>query len=1724
MKHKIYKSSFLLIIFWLACSMLPLNVLYASNTGPNAPEVAGFEPFDATDMVNLGSGDLAYTMPLMEVGGFPITMAYHAGITHNLDASWVGLGWYLNTGAINRQQVAVPDDWYRGKAINFITFRNSETSYNIGVGFTTGVADIGVGISWGSNKGVMGSVEASVGLKTFSDESEIGLSGRINSDGDYYIGAYAKIMDGGTGQANVSIGYSSSGDWSFSVGGSDGFASTGINFNSSGTFSINAGFGRNVTKDNGISGGGASLSMGSFTSGDYDVSVDSKGFKVNLLLVGVPVYIKFGRTKVEYSLKKGYEDIAYGSLYSSEALNAVSFNRPDRNFKDYQGRYIYMDVYEQPLPQEQPEYISDFRPNQEKLNFTYAGYDNFEVQANGVNGRLKPRLFDNVTLFNRGINAKSTTSSGKKTHVFYHRSDQSAKRQFGGGNHQMHMYFEGAFSAKEIIEPSEYDFTGNKLRDLVNNPDPGRNTFTNNHKKRATSPSFVEVFTNRELFYDCNRLDVIEPAELPFDQRNSTEFVDPDGIGYYKITSPDGKTYHFTIPVYQFEIVKRTLLKESRNGADIWNARYVSENRQYNRYATHWLLTAITGPDYIDVNNDRKVGEEDYGYWIRLDYGKWSDGYTWKQPYEDNARLYTTNELNKIDDGDFGYFSFGRKQLYYLNKIVSREHTALFIKDIRHDAVGRGFTYRFLNENNGGKTNIGSTGENNGQLNASNEDLYVRERGTTYRKEYSLKLDRIALVKNDVAHLISPNMGNGLGNVFNGYQKNKTVDGGWNSSDFIRAYKHIGGKHEYKIHQEDNMLDINDYNSSGIRANVLREVRFSHSYDLAKKSPTSPIASSQNPHQGKLTLDSLHFCGKEGADYMPPYIFEYYDEHKHNISLKSIREQLGNDNTTAYRREYVIRKNEEIDNWGFIEGDEDRWSLKSIKMPTGGRIKIIYEEDQYGKEAFSRRIINHGLKFRWDYIDGSQDKWVRIQTNSSLSPGPKDWRKYIQKGKPLLVNMRFLHNPPGPFSGGPLISTPDKDGEVIIKNVEAIPTRVEENILELRLPPDNGSTITSRNYNWLVKSMWTVEGHEDHNFICSSKMPRPDRDGTNFCVKIIANKSPENEFGGGLRVSKIETISSDGNVGVLEYKYNFPPGHQKAGRPSGVTSFAPVDGLKYVPYQTELPTPGVQYEYVTLYRKNGNNDTLDYTRYNFHVLNTSDDIFDPQFNLDKSEVEDGLDDSDESRLFWTKVEENKSNKIKAKKIHVHVNTAILGQFKKIEQFNAEDQLISKVTYDYTNGIPLDNAGKGRVQESFNSLKSVFETNEAGDHPVLKNRLLSISTRTDYSNMLKKVTNYANGIETSVEYDDVDPLLGSYRKSYTTRADGTKKMDYRIPAYEIYPEMGPKSLNYDNKNMLTQQVMSISSVGIDGLYKTTNASVTTWRNSSYYDNANTITNDSIWRKHESFVYKDDLDAEGTFGKEVLATDFNWTNTENNPKWQKISETTRYNHWSAPLEVKDVNDNYAATKMGENNTKVYASGNAGYNELFYSGAEDLDGADFSGNVGKGTATLSTDNVHTGTYSLRLNSGQKAYVVSVIEGKTDQYKASLWAKYTGHQNTRLRVAGNTITARENETIRAGDWVQMNFYFTVNSTKTVEVFTSGGTIYVDDFRLHPITTSMNSYVYNMWDELIFIIGSNNMAVCYEYDNAGRLSETYTEVEDFNGPGSGGFKIVSENKYNYQK
>src|SRR5690606_9442266 len=412
------------------------------------------------------------------------------------------------------------------------------------------------------------------------------------------------------------------------------------------------------------------------------------------------------------------------------------------------------------------------------------------------------------------------------------------------------------------------------------------------------------------------------------------------------------------------------------------------------------------------------------------------------------------------------------------------------------------------------------------------------------------------------------------------------------------------------------------------------------------------------------------------------------------------------------------------------------------------------------------------------------------------------------------------------------------------------------------------------------------------------------------------------------------------------------------------------------------------------------------------------DIFDPNIRMEAFNA----DAQGEDDIFWASVEDdygglngsgtyNSGNKkVKAKAIDIHVNTALIGQIKSIEKLNKEGHIIFKKENEYINGRNLTSEpNKGYVRESFNSMKTIFKTDEDGNmnDPNYTKRLLSISTKTEYNNMLKRVITFAGNQKSAVEFSEVDPWLGSFRESNTTLSDGTLKKDIRIPAYNFYNAtgaMGAKTEQPTNKNMLSQEALNISQISTDGYnYKTINASLNTWNDIwSYRDVAGNQSNANsevpVWRKHKSYVWKDAVNADGTYTTDISESNtlFNWGIGEPmDDKWQNISEITRYTHWSSPLESKDINDNHVSSKMADLNTKVVASGNARFTEMFYSGAEyDIDGTYLDQEIKGAPFRVSTES-HTGKYSLQSYYNQPLFETILKENEHDAYKyrISVW-----------------------------------------------------------------------------------------------------------------------------------
>lgn len=205
------------------------TVVYALTGGPSQPEMESFEPVGTTEMVDLFTGDFNYNIPLMDVGGYPINIAYHSGVTMDQEASWTGLGWNINAGVISRAMRGLPDDFNKD-AVHTETNVRDNINWSL---FTSGSIEfMGLGFSLGSSIGMtqnnyrgrgyfVGSsfsipnVPVKIGYTTSSEggfEYDVSMSARVknkNEDKEHTIGIGTGFSSRG-GMKELTIGYTRS--------------------------------------------------------------------------------------------------------------------------------------------------------------------------------------------------------------------------------------------------------------------------------------------------------------------------------------------------------------------------------------------------------------------------------------------------------------------------------------------------------------------------------------------------------------------------------------------------------------------------------------------------------------------------------------------------------------------------------------------------------------------------------------------------------------------------------------------------------------------------------------------------------------------------------------------------------------------------------------------------------------------------------------------------------------------------------------------------------------------------------------------------------------------------------------------------------------------------------------------------------------------------------------------------------------------------------------------------------------------------------------------------------------------------------------------------------------------------------------------------------------------------------------------------------------------------
>lgn len=737
------KKRFKVIAMFMAVNLLAQigfpTVAFALTSGPSQPEVGSFEPVNTNQMVDLFSGDFTYNIPLMNVpgpnGGYPINLAYHAGIGMEQEASWVGLGWNINAGAINRNLRGIPDD-FNGDAIEKTVHIKPQRKLTIGINDPVNLEAIGLDFKKGFFNG------GSSSLYMYYDNYRgvgygfgISLSKALSDNAGGTLQGSLSI----TSDSKEGLGISPSLSFSKWINEKAFKFETGLNFNSrQGLQGIT--FKSTLTKDNHISkfqhGTASSFASSTYVPmmdmprGTYSGNFDMKlGFDVvNLDFSPVNFFVQYSENRI---LENKIDFGGYGVMYAQN-------NPSERDIADFNR--------EKDIP---------VNKNSKNLPIPSTTNDVFAISGQGVGGAFKAHRSDIGVFQDPKI---ETTSGGGGFGAEYNSFISPAYSVFKIGANPVFTYvknYSGKWKNQSGGVTNYYQFKDNTtddefepfyfkaLGETVSASDMSGGTQNNNelpfrfelgktwdgltrvpvaknqivYSNNAKSflsgtPSLqtrqkrvqsIEYLTHKELGtadnVPCSPCGEYIPAK-PYHVSGKTDHH----IGQLSVVNPDGNRYVYGLPAYNtlqedvtfsvndsksptnsYDRVKGYNTSDASTGNDEGLSNLYSKTKM-PPYAYSYLLTAVLSADYVDLTNDGPT-EDDLGYWVKFNYLKKDEVYKWRAPYEEDKG---NNIENKISDkmDDMSGYSYGEKEIMYLQSIETKTHTAIFHLSERQDGVG----------------------------------------------------------------------------------------------------------------------------------------------------------------------------------------------------------------------------------------------------------------------------------------------------------------------------------------------------------------------------------------------------------------------------------------------------------------------------------------------------------------------------------------------------------------------------------------------------------------------------------------------------------------------------------------------------------------------------------------------------------------------------------------------------------------------------------------------------------------------------------------------------------------------------------------------------------------------------------------------------------------------------------------------------------------------------
>ncbi len=1001
---------FYLVIF--SINTFAPTFVYALTSGPTQPETSSFQPIGTNDMVDLFTGDFRYNIPLLDVGGYPLNLSYQSGSTMDDEASWVGFGWTLNPGAVNRQMRGLPDD-FRGdgnnpdllqKTVNMkpqitkgiaLSTNNVTKSYGFPKTSHYALNDYSIGFAYSNYSGIKA---------TLSANAKIGASLSIGT---------SKTASLGLASINITTDNQNGASFGGNLNLAGKFKTDELNFktkSASFQFSYNSNAGLSeltlspILKNSGskflqsirTNQSGNQDNPGiSFVSNDYVAPVEAITIDKSTtftLSLGIQ---KFGPGKFNGILKvPGYynkiyipEDKivrnipAYGMLYAEQGKhddNALGdFNR--ENDRPYMKTMPNL-----PVPIATPDLF----------NVSSQGYSGqFKLSTNGSGIFANNNQSDQVLNFGLGL---EIGIPGLPLPVVNYQIgipglgisyNENSSGKWRNRNDYQDI---GDFKKPASPLPTSYF---KKVGGLVANDNSyynaigGQEALKVNLHKNFLTPLFGTGQSNAELNSNSGQ---------SYQQNLAKTNIERQGTLFNYLTAAEAQNGGLDRQIKNFtpnSSSPASLILDNINSGLIANIDRVSVGGYRKpHHISEINVTDNSGSRQVYGIPVYNVTQQDYSFSILANESERQAGYTQYQPLDD---IVATGNSSKLKEKHYQYY-YSKQVIpayatsYLLTGMLSPDYVDVKNDGITDDDLGTAvkFNYSIMpylyhwRTPNVKKDHPAIDGTKERSANYSEGFLSdTRDDKATFSYgEKELWYMHSIESKNVVAYFILNNettspRRDGLGVV--------DVNGTLDKSHRQRYLKEI------RLYSKSDILK----NSSNLNlVKPIKTVHFEYSYELFSGLPnseyfTKPAGSNvpDNSSGGKLTLKKVWFTfGENGKGALNPYEFEYNippaADQKYGLRKY---DRWGNYKpTTGYSGSL---NNSEFPYSTQIKGDADLyagfWQMRKIILPSGGHMEVAYESDDYAyvqnKRASSMYFLSGigGTNNTEDINSGNKDKF-----------------------------------------------------------------------------------------------------------------------------------------------------------------------------------------------------------------------------------------------------------------------------------------------------------------------------------------------------------------------------------------------------------------------------------------------------------------------------------------------------------------------------------------------------------------------------------------------------------------------------------------------------------------------------------------------------------------------------------------------------------------------------